>query len=99
MLIRRNAVARAGDFTWTKSVGVAEASDIGLRDFVRLYDDAADVGLWIQNRNSGASVAFYLSEERRDADGDVQVWILRPVAEHVRHGLCRPDAEIHVLND
>ena len=49
----------------------AEASDFGPAPFMhRVYNDAMDMGIKVRGKNS--VVLFYLTTERKDAEGDVK---------------------------
>lgn len=69
---------------------IAEASELPAPG--RVFDDACDVGYMVRSHHTGRVILFSELEVRRDADGDVQVWIYRAVARNV-------DLELHVLND
>lgn len=58
---------------------IGEISDT--HGFGRVYDDAADEGLTLVSHRTGAEVVFAVWADRRDADGDVTSWELRPVRE------------------
>jgi hypothetical protein len=59
----------------------AEMSDIFLRDFERMYDDACDVGLAIRNPKTGNVTRWYVNETHRDEDRDITHWTLLPEVE------------------
>jgi hypothetical protein len=44
--------------------------------FGRVYDDATDEGLTLVSARTGARVAFVVTAEERDAEGDVLCWKL-----------------------
>jgi hypothetical protein len=69
---------------------IAEASE--LPEPGRVWDDACDVGYRLISHRTGRSVVFALSDTRRDGDGDVQVWVFKPIAGDAT-------MELHVLND
>lgn len=50
-----------------------EASTLGFHSVYRLWDDAADEGVWLTNR-VGELLAFALTEVQRDCDGDIKAW-------------------------
>ena len=57
----------------------AEASDFGPAPFMhRVYNDAMDMGIKVRGKNS--VVLFYLTTERKDAEGDVTCWEFEPNA-------------------
>lgn len=87
-------------FTWTNKIGVAEISDLGEKWNVgRIYNDACDVGFKVVSKRTGQDAIFYLSEERRSGEGDIYLWIFKPIPEDVRQGRVAADIEIHILND
>lgn len=55
----------------------AELSEIG--DFTRVWHDSADLGVVVHNPGTGRSVTFVIVDESKDADGDLQYWLLRSV--------------------
>jgi hypothetical protein len=50
-----------------------EASTLGFHGVYRLWDDAADEGVWVRSR-IGLMLAFALTEVQRDREGDIQAW-------------------------
>lgn len=74
---------------------VIEASRLHGLSLGRVYDDACDVGLTLVSARSGHEIVFAVSEETRDADGDLIATILRPVRGN-RNNL---PLTIHILND
>lgn len=90
-------------FTFSKINGVsrfvAEASDFNDDPHIieqRVFDDACDVGFAIQGKER--IVSFCQDDTKRDADGEVMVWIYRPITKHGRidHAM---NVEVHILND
>ncbi len=76
---------------------VAEASDVGYRSPLRIYDDACDVGIAIRSRRTGRVVRFYLAHEDNDRSGeDIAGWWFKPIAEDARK-LSVKDRQIDVL--
>lgn len=66
---------------------VAELSDIQVKQFQQLYNDACDVGLGLRNPKTGNVTRWYLSESETVYDpeeGDLQAYTLRPCTESVR---------------
>ena len=45
----------------------------------RVYDDAADEGLTLVSSRTGAELVFVVTDETRDAVGDIRAWVLRSV--------------------
>lgn len=82
----------AARISWEGTHGTGEASDLapvgGLLG--RVWDDAADLGFWLENRAAGTRVLFVLSgtDER---EGELQAW----------HLTSHPDMKLRVtiLND
>lgn len=58
----------------------------------QVWAEDYDVGYRLVSHRTGHEVVFCLANVRRDADGDIQVWIYRPVDTDV-------SMELHVLND
>lgn len=78
--------ARKFSFDCAKRTAAVEISDLGLRNFKPLYDDAADVGIVLLNPETGNESHWYLceGETQTDPEGDVIAWKLRPCTESVR---------------
>jgi hypothetical protein len=76
---------------------VAEASDVGFRQCFQIYDDACDEGIAL--RGCRSTVRYYLSEVKRNPDGDVQVWIFKPISEDARRIPRCSGTQVHILND
>ena len=83
-------------FTWDapSRAFVAELSDLGPNPLERIFPDACDVGLAI----SGVvrDVRFYVDEERRDVDGNLESIVLRPVSADERYA---PGVRVILFND
>jgi len=79
---------------------VVEHSDIGRRSILnRLYDDACDVGVVLYNSFTNRTTRWYLHEEKRDNEGDLQVSIFKPCPETLRKYPGNEGWELHILND
>jgi hypothetical protein len=86
-------------FPKTKSL-VAEISDIGVRSFQPLYDDAADVGFALRNEKTGNVTRWALSETLRDpVEGEILGWKMIPTTESVRSNPQLEGYTIRLLND
>ena len=83
-----------------KGILVCEASDIGLRRFEPLYDDACDVGIALVNPRSGNVTRWHLAETMTDpAEGEVLGWLLKPTTETVRKQPELAGYEFRIIND
>jgi len=49
--------------------------------FGRVYDDACDEGLTLVSSRTGKSVVFVVDATIRDAEGDIEYWMLVPATE------------------
>lgn len=78
---------------------VTEHSDIGNVRWQRLYDDAIDIGCALRNPSTGNVTRWYVAEEVRDAEGELQLTILKPASETVHWLRYLAGYELHVLND
>src|SRR4051812_10651455 len=78
---------------------VAEASTIGFRGFERIYPDDVIQGVALLNPKTGGVVRCHVANCKRDADGDVLVWILKVVPEDVRRYPGTQAMEVHIIND
>jgi hypothetical protein len=77
----------------------AEISDLNNPRFQRIYDDACDVGLAVRSDRTGETVSFYVAQEHKDREGDVQSWVLEPIPEHIRKNPCLMPLRIRLWND
>lgn len=71
--VRTDAFHRGPD-----GIFAAEHSDLGSPAFTRVWDDACDVGLTLVSHKTGREVVFAISDEKRDGEGDIMWWDLRP---------------------
>lgn len=78
---------------------VTEHSDLGrnVQILQRLYDDACDVGIAIRGR-IGVTY-WYMHEEERDNEGDLQVTIYKPCPETLHKYPLLKGWTVHILND
>jgi hypothetical protein len=96
---------RASSFTYhpDKRWFVGTASDLDPKhsfDGV-VYDDACDVGFTILGRKH--AVLYSQHSHRSDREGEIQVWIYRPICRHtgraVKPGEPGYGTEVHIIND
>ena len=79
---------------------VAEISDIGLRSFQRLYDDAVDVGFALRNSRSGNVTRWSLLKEVRDpVENEIFAWEFVPAPESIRKNPTLQGYTLTLLND
>lgn len=74
---------------------ITEISDLPRPVMGQIYTDACDLGFFVKSERTGKIEGFRMREEKRDVDGDIQVWILEPVNFTLRN----KGVEVHVLND
>jgi hypothetical protein len=76
-LLRPNPI-NATRFLWHPKDRMysVEMSDIG--GFGRAFDDSCDEGITLVERNGLREVVCVVDEEVRDAENDVQYWVLKP---------------------
>lgn len=53
---------------------VADASDCRFHCVQPIYDDAADVGIYIRSHRTNKAQAFVLAETVKDNEGDILMW-------------------------
>jgi hypothetical protein len=82
-----------------KALLITEASDIGLRGFEQLYDDACDVGIALVNPRSGNVTRWHLVETVKDREHEVLGWMLKPTPETVRKQPELADYQLNIAND
>lgn len=63
---------------------VSEYSDLQLKDFHQLYDDACDVGIALYNPKTGSVTRWYWADDERDREGDIMLSKLLPCKESIR---------------
>jgi hypothetical protein len=54
-----------------------EASTCRFPGPYRLYDDAADEGVWVKSHKTGETLPFMLIEHDKDREGDTRFWRFR----------------------
>jgi hypothetical protein len=88
-------------FSWEKEKRrfVAEASDLQLKDFDRIYEDESDIGIRIKRPSTGVIVAWFVAKTIRDGEGDTHAWVLHPIAEHAQQYPKLLGVEVVILND
>jgi hypothetical protein len=103
MTIRNSIIGYPIDsarFSFKDNTFVAEASDLMGNDLMRqIYDDACDVGFAILSNKTRVIVVYYLSEEKRDTDGDITAWVYKPIPEHARKNLAIAKTQVVIFND
>lgn len=83
-----------------RGILVCEASDIGLRRFEPLYDDACDVGISLINPRTGNVTRWFLSETLKDpVEGETLGWVLKPTTETIRKQPELANYQFRILND
>ena len=85
--------------SWSKDkqLGVVEWSDLGGRDFDRLYDDAIDIGYAFRGKID--QTVWHLCTTIKNADNDTEVFVLLPTTETMRNCPQLIGWELHILND
>ena len=77
---------------------VAEASTLGVRNFEKLYNNAADVGLALINPRTGNVTRWYVAKVKRSGD-DIAGWVLKPTPESIRRQPELYDYQFELIND
>lgn len=77
----------AKDFNFRNNQFTTFASDLGKdREFLGpIFDDAADIGFFVRSTKTGKLACYSFDESegpKRDAEGDIQFWELKPVKRH-----------------
>ena len=79
---------------------VAEISDLKpFNPLTRLYDAAMDVGFTMRSKITGIDVDYFLTEEHKDAEGDVTSWEFRPTVESERKTVDCRGTSVTIFND
>lgn len=82
-------------FTYSKGKFIAEISDLPRPVMASIYDDAIDLGINIKSGITGEVRSFRIKDEKRDAEGDLEVIVMEPLDLNLR----RRGVEVHLLND
>ena len=73
-----------------------EASTLRNYNFLsRLYNDACDTGFVLVSHKTGKEVPFYLADEVKNRDGDVEHWEFAPAVSLPAH----QDCNVMIFND
>lgn len=78
---------------------VADLSDIQVKRFQQLYDDACDVGFALRNEKTGNVTRWSVSDEVRDNENELVAYTLFPTPESVRAQPVLQGYSITLLND
>ena len=73
MLLSPHSIIDATKFTWFKNKGITEVSDIDYFKLQEIYNDASDIGLYVQGRREMR--LFLLDSVDRD-EGGILRWVL-----------------------
>jgi hypothetical protein len=94
----RPCPVRAEQFTWDPAdrMFTAEASDLGLRGFDRVYPDACDEGLTLISRYAGRPEVIFVVQHEERRDGDTLWWDLA-AADTPPGGF--PQFTVRIFND
>ena len=79
---------------------LADISDLGLRRFERLYDDACDVGFALRNPETGNITRWSLLDEIRDPrENELLGWMLVPTFETLNKQPELRGYQFNIVND
>jgi len=80
---------------------VSEYSDLRLRQFHRLYDDACDVGLALYNPKTGSVTRWYLDNDEYTSGPDRELVCsnLKPCDESIRKYPALKGYQMIIFND
>lgn len=93
------ATARVWSISKKHKTLIAEHSDLGSPQlYNRIYDDACDVGIALHNPKSGKTTTWYLADEISH-EGDLEVWVFKPLNSEIRKFPNLAGWEVHILND
>jgi hypothetical protein len=79
----------------------ADISDLGLKSFDQLYDDACDVGFSMRNPKTGNVTRWALATEIRSncADNELLGWMFVPCSESIRNNPVLEGYSFNIVND
>ena len=60
--------------------------------YMRVYNDACDVGFWLVSHKTGAEIMMVMTEEKK-VNGDVVGWTFKPVERNA------PITQVVIIND
>lgn len=75
-----------------------EVSMLGSNPFGRVYEDSCDEGLTILSYKTGLEASFVVEDTKRDREGDVTCWIMKPTAATLRKHKQLNGVELVVFN-
>lgn len=77
-VLRAIPVHRGSLFMWYHKSGAADVSMIhyscGGQIYSRIYDDACDMGFYIESHRTGQRVLFTLTKVQKDREGEIMFW-------------------------
>lgn len=77
-VLRAVPVHRGSLFRWCDQSGATDVSMLhyscGGRIYSQIYDDACDMGFYIESHRTGRWVLFTLAHTQKDREGDVLFW-------------------------
>ena len=99
MIIAKEVSSKHFTYNPSKNMMVTFISDLGpLQNniFSQIFDDACDSGFYMVSERTGEKKLFTLSEEVKDSDNDIIVWIFTHWDVNVPS---EKQMKVHVLND
>jgi len=90
------------------ATGISEMSDLILEPggsihqidgFVKLYNDAEDVGLILFNPATRETTWWYVSHTEKDPEGDIRWWNLLPTKETIKVSPKTSKYKLTIFND
>lgn len=67
--------------------------------FERLWNDSCDVGIKMISEKTGRKAWYYLKDEVRDREGDLQYYLLEPTEQTVKKFPQLKNSNIKIFND
>jgi len=62
---------------------IAEMSELQAR-FEQIWPDSCDIGFRVASSKTGKEARFFVDREVKNNEGEIEMWILKPVPEDIR---------------
>jgi len=100
-VLRPNALSAIPSslFTYKDGTLIAEMSDLGARQFHRVYDDACDVGLTVRSEVTGGLVMFVITDREYAGRGEDSELIATHLKSVTKTKAENPRVKMVLFND
>lgn len=77
---------------------IAEMSELR-QGFQQIWPDSCDFGFRVASSKTGQEARFFVDREISNAEGEVEMWILKPVPEDIRRLPGLEGVTMKIFND